>query len=383
MAITTTTLITITQAELDRANLETANLAAERDRSQTDVMRLLSSVASLEAERARLMARVAELQAILDTAPTLPPVVTPVVNPPSTTPPKPSAYPGLYADSATLRTKSGSPVSVRGIELMYGQNAHMLGPAGVCALVKALGGNTLSPLFQPSHSTPAIVASLCTAARSAGLLIGVNADHIDAGRNWLSQREMVSAIDGLGNVFLECEVETPEVSSAAQWANGAIGMVKELRAAGWTCPIKVGAPQGGRRVEFPLAAGAEVRAADPLKNVLFTWQAYWGKTGQWYQGQAGVPNGIDGTKAAIAKVGQSGLCFLVGLDWADDVGETGELELMDECHARGVGYQHWVLTNDHIAQNNLVSGGLSLPNITETGRMIQQKLLSQRVLPQL
>jgi hypothetical protein len=139
-------------------------------------------------------------------------------------------------------------------------------------------------------------------------------------------------------------------------------------------------------VKYPLASGAAVLAGDPLRNVCFTWQAYWREATQsgWsYQGENGYPSGIAGTKLAIQACAASGLCFVIGLDWRDDVGLTGELALMDECHRLGVSYQHWVLTGDgsNAGNNMLGHWNLSMSSLTAEGGQVQAKLLSQRVLP--
>lgn len=60
------------------------------------------------------------------------------------------------------------------------------------------------------------------------------------------------------------------------WASEAKQAVGRLRDAGVTCPLYVMSRVYGRSLTCLLNKGAEVKAADPLRNVIFGWQAYWG-----------------------------------------------------------------------------------------------------------
>lgn len=346
MPIVTTNVKAVSDAEIARANsLETSNAA------------LAITADALAKENVELRRQLA--------AATAPPVVVPPV-----TPPLPGRT-GLYVDGATLRTRTGAAIVVRGIELMVGTDVANRGFGALLADMKALGANAVSPLFQGQYGSTANVKAFCDAARAIGLLVGVNADHQPNGRAWLCAADKVALLNGYDHVFLECEVETDQTTSSAQWSIDAQGLVAALRAAGHRSLIKAGAPLGGRMVKHPLARGAEVLAADPLKNVCFTWQAYWKKaTGGWqYSEDNGFAAGIAGSKAAVGACAASGLCFLIGLDWRDDVGETGVPELSAECDRLGVSYQYWVLFGDGMYPDNNLNGSWALTPamITPTG----------------
>lgn len=361
MPIQTTNAKVITDSELARANA------------------LEIQAAALTVTAAEQAAEIARLRALL--APPPPPPPPPVTN-----------RTGLYVDGSTLRTKRGTAVQLRGIELMYGTDAFNLGPFATIALCKALGANCVGVLFQGANGSVERVKALCDAARAAGLVIGVNADHQDAGRNWLNAPAMVTLLNGYDNVFLCSEVETDLPDSGLtvdQWVTGASGLVNAVVAAGHVNPIKVGAPQGGRRVEFPLAGGQRVVNAHPQKNVLLTFQAYWpaSTANSWYQSQASVPAGVAGTKQALQRCAASGLCFVPGFDWVDDVGLTDELALIDEAHRLGLSYQHWALTRDgNLPGNNMIDRfdwRMLLSSITPNGLALQAKMLAGRALADL
>jgi hypothetical protein len=358
MAITTTSRLTITSAERDRVDAEVLAQAAAITTHLGTISSLQNQIATLTASNSALAAQVAALTAEL-----------------ATRPPAGTARAGMYVDGGKLRTKNGAELVLRGMEIMIGQDSVNRGLANVIADIKAMGCNGVSPLFQGTNGSTANVKAFCDLAKAAGMVVGVNADHQPNGRAWLCDPDRVTLLNGYSHVFLECEVETDSVNSDADWVAGANSLVAALRAAGHVHPIKVGAPQGGRRVEYPLRAGAQVLAADPLKNVLFTFQAYWPEattsSQQWYQNCAGVAPGLAGTKEALGRCAASGLCFLPGLDWRDDIGLTGAVALSAHCDTLGLGYQYWVYSHDGISDNNVIGHWNLLPaNTTANGLAI-------------
>jgi hypothetical protein len=272
--------------------------------------------------------------------------------------------------------------------MMFGLDAFNVGYTELMNRVKALGANTVSPLFQKSHNTLAHVKAFCDAARVAGLLVGVNADHA-GGRTWINSSGMVELLNTYDHVFLCNEVETdPSNPSNTEWLASVTDLIMSYRNAGHKSLIKVGAPQGGRRVKYPLVMGKQVLAADPLKNVAFTWQAYWKgatSTGWSYQSDSGYQSGSAGTCDAIKACAASGICFIIGLDWEDDVGDTNWEELANQCESSGVSYQHWVLFGDGTLPDNNVLGSWNyqLSTITTTGTVVRDKLIAQREMADL
>lgn len=308
------------------------------------------------------------------------------VEPPAPTGPTGTPEPirtGLFVLNGRLWTKKGIEVKLRGIEMMAGQDAFNVGYPTLMTTLKGLGANCVSPLFQGSFGSIERVRQFCEAARQAGLIVGVNADHQPNGRSWLNTGGMVELLNAFDHVFLECEVETDNVRTTDEWVAQASSLVRSVREVGHKHPLKVGAPLGGRQAKYPLAGGKRVLDADPLKNTLFTWQAYWKAattTGWSYQSDNGFRTGIEGTKEALTACANSGLCFIPGFDWRDDVGETGALELMAHAHTLGLSYQFWVLFGDGMYPENNMLGhwNLSPGSITTSGVAVQKVLLAQR-----
>lgn len=302
-------------------------------------------------------------------------------------PPGPTAPPppppvqgkmGLYVQNGKLFTKNGTEFVVRGYESMCGSDAFNAGPAAWCATQKALNGNTISPLWQSSQSSPERLKIWLDAARAAGLVVGFNVDHIPDGRAFLKQKSIVDLCNSYDNIFLECEVETPWGDTNQQWQDRVIQMVLDLRSAGHVHPIKVGGPGFGRVIKPALAVGQQVLNADPLKNVLFTAQLYWDgivPQGSWhYQQENNIPvSDADPTGAIeVAKrLKDSGLCFIVGLDKEDDIGVTLYKEFMVEADKHNLNVQWWVIFNDFRKANEILGDYRQrLQDVTATGTEI-------------
>jgi hypothetical protein len=65
-------------------------------------------------------------------------------------------------------------------------------------------------------------------------------------------------------------------TTTAQWVADAKAVVSQFRAAGYTAPLYILPDADGRDLPAILKYGASIEASDPLHNVVFGWQAYWG-----------------------------------------------------------------------------------------------------------
>lgn len=314
-----------------------------------------------------------------DTGPMGPPGGTGPVEPPPPPPPPPpvEGKKGLYVANGKLYTKNGAEFVVRGIESMCGSDAFNAGPADWCATQKAMNANTISPLWQNSQTGLDRLKVWLDTARAAGLVVGSNFDHTGDGRAFACTKEVVDLHNKYDNVFLQLEVETGWGQTGQQWADDVKQMVKALRDAGHIHPIKVGSPDGGRSPRLPLQFGQQVLDADPLKNILFTWQAYWDETptaGWHYQQHNNISITAADPTGAIEqckRIKDSGLCFIIGIDKEDDVGITIYKQVMVEADKHGLNVQYWVLHNDFRVLNPLLGHwNQSLSSITATGTEI-------------
>ncbi len=378
--LTVTNFLSVSQSEVNRANAALSTVDAQK--LEIDGLRVRNVALDTEVKRLTALlvvrdARIRELEALV----IVPPVVVPPVVPPVT------GKTGLYVDGGKLRTKNGTEFVVRGIESMCGTDAFNAGPTTWCTMQKGFGANTISPLWQSSQISVARLTVWLDAARAAGLCVGFNADHVNDGRAWLCTAPIVELCNKYDNLFLQCEVETGWGQTGQQWVDDVKGMVKALRDAGHKHPIKVGSPDGGRSPRLPLEFGRQVLDSDPLKNILFTWQAYWDVTpsaGWHYQQHNNIAITAADPTGAIEqckRVKDSGLCFIVGVDKIDDVGITIYKEVFAEADKYGMNVQWWVLTNDFRKDNEVLSNwNQSADSITATGLEVSALLKTKSKL---
>lgn len=264
--------------------------------------------------------------------------------------PVPSTRSGLWVDGSNLRTKTGALANWRGMELMWGPNSDA-NAVQLCKNIKAFGANAISPLFQVSREGIVDVKECLAAARAEGLMVGVNADHTSGGTNWIKRPEVVQACNEADHVILESEVELGAITTMTRdaWVANAKQFITNMRSAGHKAPIKIGSPTGGRLPQWSVVVGKELVDFDPEHNLLFTWQAYWASdTSHWqFSSEPGMraigvqSAGTPGALEMADAIKNSGLCFLVGLDGADDVGVTPWKELAARLHQYGIAWQWW------------------------------------------
>jgi hypothetical protein len=426
--ITTNTLITITSGEVTRINniiaaydaqapalakaqadLAAANTALTK--AQTDLATANTALTKAQADLATAntkiaaqAATIARLEAIIaggSTGPTGPTGSTGSTGPTGSTGSTGSTGPtgstgstgptGPTGSLGELKVINGKlqrvgmaasdQVTMQLMELMYNVDEVQFGADKLCALVKSLGFNGLSPLFGNTYGTLEHMKKIGDAALKAGLIIGFNGDHTSDGRAWLTDPARVAYVNSLPNAFVRLEIEVDIPSSAGdnptnqQYIDGCLGLVKAYRNAGGTKPIQVGAYQGGRRLEHVLAAGAQVLAGDPLKNTLLGWQAYWSNSGSWYQGCAGLPNGVAGTREGIKRFNALSADGSIGICWTNNEGAACDaMTLIDDCTKLNQSWMWWALSRDHLTLNNAMTDW-DLKTVSATGKALQAKLV--------
>lgn len=372
--LTTTQVLSITPAELARGNAALVALPlaqADLAKAQASLTATQGTLASTQALLLASQGRVAELEALLAAATPPPP------------PPPPAGLGPLVIEGGKLRRQgmaAGDAVVLRVAEMSYGDSDVNFGADNLCQLIKSMGFNGLSPLFGQGFGDLAHMKALGDACLKAGLIYLPNGDHQTNGRAWLTNAQNVAYWNSLPNCIVRLEIEVDLPGSAdfppdSAYVSGALGLVTAYRAAGGTRIIQVGEYQGGRRVEHALHVGAQVVAGDPLHQTLLGWQAYWSDAGTWYQGCAGVANGLAGTRAALDAFSKLPVAGCLGLVWRNaEQKTTGALTLLDDCLAKGQSFMWWEATKDAIVDNNLLVDW-ELKVLSATGQAIKSKLL--------
>jgi hypothetical protein len=325
-------------------------------------------IARVDAEVRDLRARIAEYEA-------------------AATQPLPSAKTGLWVDGPTLKTKTGAPANWRGMELLWGPTADSQATQ-LCKNIKAFGANAISPLFQQGQEGVIDVRECLAAARAEGLMVGVNADNTSGGTGWIRRSDIVDACNHSDHVMLESEVELGSIDTMTRdiWFANAKKFITGMRDAGHTSPIKIGAPTGGRLPHWSLRVGDLLVDHDPRHNLIFTWQAYWAAdlTRWQFSTEAGMENeGVAGALEMADAIAASGLCFIVGLDGADDVGVTPWKELATRLHQKGIGWQWWAWMVGDSFGNGIVASTMDTSPKGPFGPGVRDLMRTQSALAQL
>jgi hypothetical protein len=109
--------------------------------------------------------------------------------------------------------------------------------------------------------------------------------------------------------------------------------------------------------------GEQILAEDPLHNVVFGWQAYWGQNGYYQQHY-----GMDLTEAVEA-VAKAPIPIQRGLDHVTDYPSTETADygtLLTATAKNGIGWLWWDWYNPYGSENNLTENG-EATRLTDTG----------------
>lgn len=268
-----------------------------------------------------------------------------------------------------VKRADGTPVVLRGPEALYNTSS----ASAMCSLVKSIGANCISVLFGNTDLTR--TKAMLDAAKANNLILLFNPDQ-GGQRTWALQSATVNLLKQYESTLmlnLETELQPLQENwTASQWAADRIALVTALRNVGYKAPIRIGSPNQGRAPLFAFQVGLQVVAADPLHNVFFSCQEYWGQS--YYQGLAGEPQGNAGRIKTIDDFAASPLCFLPGFDLTDDVGDTGESGLCDECQAKGVSYLHWALWS---GDDDDLASSVQYTDLTSLGQKMKTRWLSE------
>ena len=165
---------------------------------------------------------------------------------------------------------------------------------------------------------------------------------------------------------------TDKNGSLATYTSTYIAAIKALRAAGYTCPLLIDAPDGGSNEVALLQVMNQLYAADVTGNLVFSVHAYWNK----YNGNLGqIPK-------QLAALNASGKCILLGeLANQQDSGPVDckfNLDMKDSsimekvllaAKANDIGWLAWEWHNDGCPNRDLTTDG-NFTNLTPQGQKI-------------
>ena len=208
-----------------------------------------------------------------------------------------------------------------------------LGVSGIDAVLARIGGHGMVAYFTPNGPSDWLGRS-------------------DV-RTMLAKHERYLILDAYGE---------PVYDDRTRFRNDAIARVQRVRGWGYRVPLTVLANRYGRDLPSLLQHGQAIVDADPLRNTILGWQAYWGRNG-YYQGIYGMSL-VQGVQAAA----NAPFPIQLGLDYVTDPpSQTADYgPAMSEAQARGVGWLWWDWFNPYGRDNNLTRDG-TRANLTATG----------------
>lgn len=264
---------------------------------------------------------------------------------------------GLWVDGRNLRTKNGSVASIRGIEAVLGKrgSTHPGTIFRTCIKFKA---NCILSVFSEHDGLMNYIFSNLVIAKLNNMVVGINTEILFM-YDFLYRKEFVSLLNSFDNTYIE--LSRGDGRNSSEIKDIYTREIKALREIGHLSPIKIFPSMGGRKLKDFLDCGHSILENDPEKNVIFSWNAYWGlKTGSWtYQEDNGFTPGIGGTIEACKAIYDSGLCFIVSLSGEDDIGATGFEQLAPVLHQYDIGWTWSSLHHIDTYKNGLVEFPLS------------------------
>lgn len=214
----------------------------------------------------------------------------------------------------------GTKVVVRGVEQMFWSTS-WISPSFVSEIAKT-NANTIRILPQIDAPTPdgkpvmtlSDVEGLIQSSIAAKMLVDVA---IDGGKDasvYVRSDVKQLLLKYERYIVIHAKGESYE-NTEADWATNAKAIVSQLRTAGYKAPLYLLPINAGRNLPAILDKGQEILDSDPLKNIVFGWQAYWGSS-NYYQ------NLFKMTLAqAIAKAAAANFVIQLGLLTETDPGE--------------------------------------------------------------
>jgi mannan endo-1,4-beta-mannosidase len=254
--------------------------------------------------------------------------------------------------SGTYRTRgrflfdpNGSKVVVRGVEQVFWDASWL--PTSLVTEVGKSGANAVrvlpyylqdTPTGEPK-STLAQIEDMIRRGIAAHMLVDIA---IDGGRDTavylrsevkelLQRYQRFIVIHAMGESYVDTDEE---------WVAQAKQTISSMRQAGYTAPLYIMSRTGGRNLPTLLDRGQSVVDADPLHNVVFGWQAYWGSDNH-YQNAYGLS-----LSSAMRRAAEAPFPIQVGIihhsDPQDNSPQTVPYgELLRLAHELSLGWLWW------------------------------------------
>jgi len=231
---------------------------------------------------------------------------------PSTPPPPPRT--GLYVDGRFLKDPCGQTITIRGYEQPVGRGL-LEADAGIPEMART-GANYARLLVQiPPHATsvPSVntLQTYIDLSRANGMLVELSLNDGSGGDAVYNRQDVKNVLFGDEDVVIIHGIGESQQSTDDGWVTEAKSRVTRMRGYGYKHVIFAGSREFGRNPHTVLNRGAEVLAADPLRNVHFLVQLYWGDNSSgsnYYESRYGLT-----VEQALDRFAASNLAIQAGL----------------------------------------------------------------------
>ena len=265
-----------------------------------------------------------------------------------------AVYAQMQVQGRFLYNKCGQKVTIRGIEhMLYYQdiNQQMIPEIG------KTGANAIRVLLDPgiSGTTLRQILTKCITEQKMYVSVGVW-----SGQDFFFRSDIKPVLlEFEDNIILHAfgEPNYETTPDDARWKSESISVINRFRQAGFKAPIDIQTTTFGRDPNPIIRSGQVVFNADPLRNIIFGCQMYWG---DWYTGL------YDMTIAEACQLFATlNYPVQIGACPSDCNTDCGR-QAWDESFKNGLGCMWWSWTGDEFE----LSGNGNFNNLTADGQYV-------------
>jgi mannan endo-1,4-beta-mannosidase len=269
----------------------------------------------------------------------------------------------MYTQGRQLLDSCGNPFVTRGVEQVFGEQLPQGNDwAGLLEEIANSGVNAVRILAGTDRLTTLDVDALLGVVKQKGLVAYVT-PYGDEATRWLEHQEVRDMLAKHEKYILIDAFGEPTFDDRARFISESTKSIRDVRSWGYRVPLTVTANQYGRDLPSLFELGEQILAEDPLHNVVFGWQAYWGRNG-YYQQHYGMD-----LAEAVEAVAKAPIPIQLGLDHVTDYPSTETADygtLLTATAKNGIGWLWWDWYNPYGSENNLTENG-EATRLTDTG----------------
>lgn len=246
----------------------------------------------------------------------------------------------LQVNGRFLYNKCGQKVIIRGIEhMLYYEDMDMT----MVPEIAKTGANAIRILLAPDVSATVLRNALTKCITDGKMYVSVG---IWSGSDFWFRPEIKQVmLDFQDNVIIHAygEAQFETTPDDARWISETTDIITRLRNAGYKSPIDIQSTTFGRDPNPVIRSGQKVIDADPLHNIIFGVQMYWGN---WYTNLYGMTIAQGCAKFATLNYPvQVGAC---PSDCSTDCGN----QAWDESYKNQLGCMWWSWYGDEFQLSN-------------------------------